>query len=72
MLRGIEGILTGRSSMQVEGLQQIQVDRMIKLAKLPAFKNLPQKVQANVVSTTVCVCMCACASEHTCLCVCIV
>lgn len=50
MLRGIEGLLAEKSSLKVEGLSQHQVDRMLKLAKLPAMKNLPQKMQSNPVS----------------------
>ena len=51
MLRGMEGVMTDRSAVpQVEGLSQQQAERMMKLAKLPAMKNLPQKVTSTAVS----------------------
>ena len=53
MLRGIEGLLAEKSSLKVEGLSQHQVDRMLKLAKLPAMKNLPQKIQGNAVRSCI-------------------
>ncbi|XP_074643936.1 cytoplasmic dynein 1 heavy chain 1-like isoform X2 [Tubulanus polymorphus] len=46
-LRGQEGIILDQNVPKIPGLTPEQVAAMMKLAKLPAFKNLPKAVQSE-------------------------
>ena len=49
LLRGMEGIITEKLP-EMAGLDANQMERMIRLTKLPAFRQLPNKIHGNVVS----------------------
>lgn len=48
-LRGKEIVLTGTSLPKVKGLTSDQSEAMVRLSRLPAFKDLVAKVQADEV-----------------------
>lgn len=50
-LRGKEIVLTGMSLPKVKGLTTEQSEAMVRLSRLPAFKDLVAKVEADEVST---------------------
>ena len=51
LLRGMEVIVTDKLA-SISGLNPQQVQNMVRLAKLPAFRNVDKLVQKNTVSVT--------------------
>lgn len=51
-LRGKEIVLTGTAIPKVKGLTTEQSEAMVRLSRLPAFKDLITKVQADEVSSS--------------------
>lgn len=49
-LRGKEIVLTGMALPKVKGLTTEQSEAMVRLSRLPAFKELVDKVEADDVS----------------------
>lgn len=64
-LRGKEIVLTGMSLPKVKGLTTDQCEAMVRLSRLPAFKDLVSKVEADDVSIDRC-CWSVCTKfQHT-------
>lgn len=51
-LRGKEIVLSGTTVPKVKGLSGEQSEAMVRLSRLPAFKDLVSKVQADEVSVS--------------------
>lgn len=50
-LRGQESVVQDVPTVKVPGLTPQQLQALMRLAKLPAFKNLPNKIQNDAVCT---------------------